>query len=244
MKKKMFLAVLLLCGLLVFAGCGGNNDAPITSGSGDIITGERDFIEFSWYFNYEWMPAHPWGGDVVSAYWGEKFNVHINTASPDANAAEVMNLMIVSGDLPDAIWMERDSLNVEMTRMGLFYSIDELVDMVDNNWYHENVPASTQRHYEVDGVNHVIPNWVRMGEIGKRGGATGGNQAWMKVTNVYEAVGSPEIVTFEDLYDYAVLVRDAGLTNHAGTPIIPVLFNGGDNSGQEFVNIIFLAMGG
>ena len=265
MSKKMLLVVLLLCGILAFAACGGGNgDDDVAPPQEDVVDqpppqddepeeelappeeveiGEREFYEFTWYFNYDWQTAFPWGEDTISAHWGEMFNIHVNTAAPDELATEVMNLMIIAGDLPCAIWMERDALNVEMTRMGLFYSIDELRGMVDNNWYNENVPASTQRHYEVDGVNHVIPNWVRMGVIGERGGATGGNDAWMMNVNAHAEVGSPTLATFEDLYEFAVAVRDAGLTNHAGADIIPVLFNGGQSM-DSLTNAIFLSMGG
>ena len=221
MKKTMYF--LLLCSLLAFAACAGD-EAP---------AGYDEHVEFTWHLNYTWVTTHPWGADAVSRHWGEKFNIHAHMSSPDAIADEVLNLMIMADDLPDAIWMDRGAFNAEMTRLGLFYSIDELVAMVDNNWYHENVPAATQNHYAVDGVNHTIPNWVRMGEFGVPGGATGGNHSWLKTTNVHAAVGSPQFVTLEDLYAYAVAVRDANLTNHAGVPIYPCSSMAGRTSARS-----------
>ena len=242
MNKKLVVTLLMAALLSLLAGCGRNEEiVPAASISED---GVRDHVEFTWYRNYDWGTPPTWGDDVISAYWSEKFNISVNMDAPDAIPREVMNLMITAGDLPDAIWMERDPLNVEMTRLGLFYSIDELIAFGYDNWFHDNVPASTQNFHAVDGVNYTIPNWVRMGEPGVLGGATGGNQAWMKTAGVYEAVGSPTLATFEDMYEYAVLIRDANLTNHADAPIIPVLFNGGPNYGQEFVMGIFLSMGG
>ena len=258
LRKKSLLALITAAaiGLTGLAACGGGGDegtatvdggttgtANVTPGTGDQ-DGDREFVSFTWYFNYDWFTHQPWGEDLTSAYWGEKFQIHAYTDSPDATPMEVLNLMIIADDLPDVIWMDRNAQNVEMTRLGLFYSIPELVDMVDNNWYHENVPAATQNFYMVDGVNHVIPNWVRQGAVGELGVATGGNYAWMVTTNVHEAVGAPEFVTFEDLFDYAVAVRDADLVNHTGAPIIPVLFNGGPNQGQGFVNAIYRSLGG
>jgi len=218
-------------------------EAPPAGGE-ETTPGDSDFVSFVWYFNYDWFAHQPWGEDLTSAYWQEKFQIYADTRSPDATPMEVLNLMIVADDLPDVIWMERDAQNVEMTRLGLFYSIDELVDMVDNNWYHENVPASTQNFYAIDGVNHVIPNWVRLGEVGVLGAATGGNYAWMVTTNIHEAVGSPEFITFEDLFDYAVAVRDADLTTYTGASVIPLLFDGGPQQGQRFVNAIYRSYGG
>jgi hypothetical protein len=260
-KLCLVLVVVLAIGL---AGCNGGNggdtpdpvgredvetpdagvDAPTPDGNDDVATGDRDHVEFVWYFNYDWYTPQPWGDDLISQHWGEMFQIYADTRAPDGIPMEVLNLMIIADDLPDAIWMERDAQNVEMSRLGLFYSIDELVDMVDNNWYHENVPASTQSFYEVDGVNHVIPNWVRSGTVGQLGGATGGNFAWLVTTNIHEAVGAPEIVTFEDLFDYAVAVRDANLTTSGGAPVIPVMTEDGPAYGGRFVSGIYRSFGG
>jgi len=83
-----------------------------------------------------------------------------------------------------------------------------------------------------------------MGEIGVPGGATGGNNAWMYTRSVWEAVGSPEITTFYDLFDFAVAIRDAELTNPNGVPIVPFLQRSGDDYGMLFINFIYRSMGG
>ena len=250
--KKALVTLMLAAGVFALAACGGNGDGG--SGSGVASSthdnprstvhadGTRDFVEFDWYMNYDWSNPNTWGEDAVSRYWREKFQIHAHTSAPDANAAEVLNLRIMADDLPDAIWMDRSPTNVEMTRLGLFYSIDDLIAFGYDNWFNENIPMATQNFHAVDGVNHTIPNWARGGEIGVLGGATGGNDAWMKVTNVWEAVGSPRLETFEDLFDYAVLVRDANLTNHAGVPITPVLFD--ETFGDVFVHQLFMNRGG
>jgi len=240
MKKKLALLLLLVAILAIATAC--DRDG----GGGGAVDG-RERVEFEWTFVYDWWnPPHgkAWGDDYITAHWSEMFNIFPTLTTPDVNATEVINLRFMADDMPDVLWMDRNPHNVELTRLGAFYSIDELIAFGYDNWYHDNVPASTQRHYSVDGVNYTIPNWVRMGTIGERGGATGGNDAWLITTRVHEAVGSPVLRTFEDLYAYAVAVRDANLTNHTGAPIIPVLFNGGPNFGQEFVGGIFMSMGG
>jgi hypothetical protein len=255
MKRKLIFLPLLLAVLLVFVlSCGGKKGSDSNAkvdGGGAVVQGAlpgqpgylRNHVDFRWHLNYDWA-GKTWGNDTVSKYLDEKFNITANMTAPDAIADEVLNLMIVANELPGVIWMERGAMNMEMSRMGLFWSIDELNKMVGNNWYNENVPAATQKHYSVDGKNYVIPNWVRMGVYGVPGGATGGNQAYMYTTKAYAALGSPQFVTFEDLYDFAVKVRDAKLTNYAGQPLIPLLFNGGPNQGQELVGNIFLSFGG
>ncbi|MCL2286626.1 MAG: hypothetical protein FWC32_09740 [Firmicutes bacterium] len=239
MNKKLGLLLLLIAILALAAACG-------RGGADDRDREGRPFVEFSWYHSYDWFTPRVWGSDVISSHWGEKFNIHANTSAPDANAMEVLNLMVTADDLPDVIWMDRSPQMIEIANLGLLYSIDELIAFGYDNWYHENVPASAQAFYAeaTGGINYVIPNWVRMGTPGVWGGATGGNQAWMYTLNVYNAVGAPTFRTFEDLYAYAVAVRDANLTNAEGAPIIPVLFNGGGgNHGAQFVGGIAASFG-
>ncbi|MCL2015167.1 MAG: extracellular solute-binding protein [Defluviitaleaceae bacterium] len=252
--KKLFLVSALLIATLVLAACGQDSAESGTAGgtTGGMgataaagaeaagIPTDREHYTFRMHFNYAWFTPNPWGGDDLSAYWAEKFNITMVPTSPDANEMETLNLMIMADDLPDVIWMDRSPHNVEMSRLGLFVPIDDMVAMVDNNWYHDNILASTQAFYAVDGVNYTIPNWARQGIVGQPGQATGGNNAWMITTNIWEAVGSPELNTLEDLFDYMIAVRDAGLTNSAGVPVIPMLTNAGPNFGADFLNLALL----
>ena len=251
MNKKVILVLLLLVLALAFtAGCRG--DGGGAAGAGGIVGAPdyvREHVVFNWHANYTWFswPGAGWNGDMVSRHWSDMFDIYAVLTTPDGIADEILNLMIIANELPDAIWMDRGSQMQEMARLGLLYSIDELNQMVYRNYLYDlNVPLSTQLLYAelTDGVNYVIPNWVRMGTIGELGGATGGNVGWLYVSNVWEAVGSPTIRTFEDLYAYAVAVRDANLVNHQGLPIIPVLIHAATDQGQSFVNGIFGAFGG
>ncbi|MCL2189974.1 MAG: hypothetical protein FWC16_13260 [Defluviitaleaceae bacterium] len=257
MKKLLSLAAALVLALALITGCGrGGSDVGEV---GDLLVGpmlganvetpnldiDRPFYEFHLWYGYVWRSGQPWGEDATSAHWGEMFNIYVRQSNPDANAMEVLSLMITANDLPDAIWMERDAHAMDLARLGLLYSVAEMEAMVNNTWFRDYVGPETQALLSWNGVNYGIPNWARTGTIGVDGGATGGNFAWMVTTNVYEAVGSPVIRTFEDLFDYAVAVRDANLTNSVGAPIIPLLTNDGPNFGTQFVNgAIFRSMGG
>ena len=269
MKKRLLALILALCMVAsLLAACGGSSDTPPpaedtpppaqtttdTSSDSDPTdvapppdAGSRDHYEFIMYFNYDWANDYmSWGNDSLTQYWEEMFNVTLVPRKPDATPEEALNLLIAADDLPDAIWMERGDQNQRMSRLGLFVPIDDMKAMVDNNWYDGYVGAGTQNFYKVDGVNYCIPNWARSGEIGVKGKATGGNNGWMYTTKVYEAVGSPEVKTFDDVYNYAVAVRDAGLENAGGSPIVPLLFHGGDtDGGVNFVNqAIYCTFGG
>jgi len=259
LRKFAKLIIVSVVLTMVVAACGngggGGDDGaaapPAAGGNGGAAAngeaaagGERDFVEINMWYAYTWYTPDPWGDDMVSAHWGEMFNIHVNQSNPDANAMEVLMLMVTADDLPDVIWMDRNEQNVQLARMGLFVPINDLVEMVDNNWYNENISATTQAFFEIDGVNYIIPNWARQGPVGVAGFNTGGNDAWMITTAVWEAVGSPELRTFEDLYNYAVLVRDAGLQNSLGHDVLPMVTDDGGSFGNVFVNAIFRSMGG
>jgi len=271
MKFKSLLALLVVFAMLL-AACGqgggaadggtadaGGGDAAATGGGdaaapadgGDAATpadggdaGGRDHYRFRMWYSYEWYSPDPWGEDAVSRHWGEMFNIYMEQGRPDAIADEVLNLMIAADDLPDVIWMDRNAQNIQMAQLGLFVPVNDMIAMVDNDWYNENIMQSTQELFQIDGVNYIIPNWARQGQVGIRGGATGGNIAWMVTTNVHDALGNPEFHTWYDLFDYAVAIRDSDLTNAAGVPIIPVLFNTHGNHGTEFINWIYRSHGG
>jgi ABC-type glycerol-3-phosphate transport system substrate-binding protein len=209
-----------------------------------VAAADRDHYRFQMWYAYSWYSPDPWGDCMISAHWGEMFNIHMYQDTPDANEMEVLMLMVTAGDLPDAIWMDRNVQNMQIARLGMFVPVDDMKAMVDNTWYDDNILASTQRFFEIDGVNYIVPNWARQGPIGVQGYAPGGNLAWMITTNVWEAVGSPPLTTFEELFEYAMMVRDAELTNHVGASIIPMLTNDGHSFGTYFINAIYRSMGG
>jgi ABC-type glycerol-3-phosphate transport system substrate-binding protein len=237
MVKKVLSLLLVSALLLSLAAACNNNSGGGNSGGGNNSGGgpDREFYEFGLYTNYDWYGNLDWGGDDTSKYWNEKFNVKMNISKPDANADEKLNLMISANELPDSIWMDRGAANRRLAELGLLVDLDTLKPKMNNNWYDDNILQQTQNHLKIDGKLYGIPNWARKG-------ATGGNNAWMYTTKVYDAVGSPAVNTFEDLYAYAVKVRDAKLTNYNGLDVIPVGFNAGAD-GRQFIRAIYRSFG-
>ena len=262
MRFKRSILTLLLAITMALAACGQGDaanggdddvaDAPAAvavdgaAADADIAVAavEREFYRFHMWYGYSWYVPDPWGQCIITRHWGDMFNIYMEQSSPDANEMEMLMLMVTAGDLPDAIWMDRNVQNMAIARMGLFVPIDDMKAMVDNTWYDDNILPQTQQLFQIDGVNYIIPNWARQGVIGPMGEAPGGNNAWMFTTNIHEAVGSPELRTFEDLFEYAIAVRDAGLTNATGAPVIPMVTNDGASFGMTFVNSIYRSMGG
>ncbi|MCL2821229.1 MAG: extracellular solute-binding protein [Oscillospiraceae bacterium] len=258
MKKTKFLALLLalvmVVGIVAACDSSGTPDQPATtpppadtSGGGNETTGggeevvnvpvDREFYEFDYYMNYDWYGVREWGSDVISRHWGEKFNIQANISKPDANPDDLLTLMMTTEDFPNAIWMERGIWNARLARAGHFVDLDTLKPLVDNNWYDESILPLTQHHLSIDGTLYAIPNWARKD-------VSGGNNAWMYTQSIYEAAGSPTIETWDDLYNYAIAVRDNVPTNN-DMDVIPVSSESGWINGENLVNLgIYRSFGG
>jgi len=258
MKKNKLLALLvalvMLTGLIAACGDGATDtpaattptddapaqEAPVAEDSGDdpppAATGDSDFYEIQYYRNYDWA-TDVWGEDLTTQYWDQKFNLTLNIGFPDSNPDEMLTLMVTSGDFPEAIWMDRNDWNRRLARDGHFIDLDTLKPMIAENWYDENILQQTQEFLKIDGVLYGIPNWARKD-------ASGGNNGWMYTQSIYDAAGAPEITTFDDLYNYAVYVRD-NITESYGQPVIPVGSESiNDISGENFINGIYRSFGG
>lgn len=211
--------------------------APV--GSVSVTAQETPELEpyaYELYFNYDWWELHEWGADAVSAYYKDKYNVDITFTRPDPDTAEArLNLMIASDELPDAIWMDRDATNLKMARMGLFQSLDQYPEAM--KILTEQVLPTTREELSIDGKLYGIPNWSRKE-------ASGGNYTWLYDTRLYELAGSPKLETLDDMYDYAVKVRDMGKTPE-GLSVIPMLtdfFEHGD--GWRLAHAFYRSYGG
>lgn len=252
--KKRILAVLLASLLIIalFAAC---NASPTTSGGatttptatptptagGDeedpgLVESpvDTDPYTFTFFHNYFWVDNYMWGSDTASAAWAEKFNITVEFTKPDAGGNDRLNLMITTDDLPDVIQMEREALYVQICRLGKFVDLEPLMN--DTNKFRDLFNASTLDFLKIDGTLYGIPHWARKN-------ATGGNNAWMYTTKIYEAAGSPEIKTVTDLYNYAIWARDNYTSNSAGK-VYPMAFVAEDNAAAYTLQAFYRASGG
>lgn len=258
MKKTRVLALLLALAMLagIFAACtddsgtSGSSSAAGSTGaqsssaeSGSSESSPEDTgtdsdysepLSFTWYFNNDWETIHPWGQDKVSAFLKEKFNVDINFSRADADYNAKLNIMISSNELPDIIQMGRDANFLKMAGMGLLQSLDPLRE--ENPEYDTYVRESTRDLLRVDGELYTIPTWARANS------ATGGNLSWMYNKKTYEAAGSPDLSTFEGLYEYAKKAKEIGETED-GLSIIPFSASTDTPNGESIINGFHRSLG-
>ncbi len=241
--SKRILALLLALALVVsvFAACGdsgnsssggGNSSTASTEGGessgteggegesepSNVSTGPDDTSEhyaFTCYWYYEWATLKEWGGDAVSKYWADKFNVDVEFSMPDADPDSKLNIMLTGGDLPDSMILDRGRVLNSVARAGALQEIEQF--MYPGCSFETDVSEIAKELQKVDGKLYGIPNWPR----GEGAVATGGNYGWIINTDTYKKVGSPKLETMDDLHDYCVKVKEANLTSYTGQSIIP-----------------------
>lgn len=255
--KKRVLALLLAAVMIVgcFAACNGNNNSstpanstpanstpassaagtdtsePVTTPTAGGPDDTTEHYDFTVYYNYAaW--SRIWGEDEYSKFLSDKFNVSATWSAGENDPDGKLNLMMSSGDMPDMIITERGAIHNKVARAGLLVDLETL--MYDGCSFATDIPESVRNMLKVDGKLYGIPNWARSG-------ATGGNYQWMVNKAMYEELGSPSLKTFEEMHDFAVKAKDAGLKSYNGQDVIP--FYTQTDNGFEVYRSIYRSLG-
>ncbi len=224
--KRRVISLLLTLTMLVplMAACGGSTGGTTTGGTttkgsdketdkpSESEGGDLDPYEFTLYYNYDWWTIKPWGEDETSKYWKEKFNIQMNQEKPDSDVDAKFNLMLTTGELPDAIQMERSADWRRAAGLGVFIDLAPL--QAANPSFDNEILESTRELLKIDGVLYSMPHWARKNP-------TGGNYCWIINKSLWEKAGSPELKTLEDIYEFATYVKENIPETDQGLPTIP-----------------------
>ena len=241
MKKRRLLALCVACLMLfaLLAGCGNGDsgssgssgdsggssdggssgtDGGSDGGGGDVSTttppSERDFFEFEYYWNYDWADTSPvWGADTVSGTLKDMFNIGLRITKPDIDPDQMMGIMITSGELPDVMMIERDAIYQQLIELDMLLPLDEYIA---GSTYEELLGHGTINMSRVNGNVYGLLNWATSEPTG--------NNGWAVNRDIWEELGSPPLDTTEQMLNYLITVRDAGLTV-GGAPVIPLQFS-------------------
>lgn len=267
MKRNRLLIIVTVCFLsfaLVLSACSGNNNnnaSPSASpedsagASTEPTSGEEPVqsditaaghplvfdspITFSYFMNYDWATLENWGEQPDSKWMQENLQVTIEPIQSNGAAAEKLNSMIVSGELPGVMMTDRGK-DVERLR--------EAGQLVELDPYLEKYPAFREilgdeiinMLRSEDGKLYQIPNWYISGDKGN------GNAGWIVEKKIYNELGSPKLETFEDLEAYLKLVKekypdvvplDGGTATDSFYPPLALAYSGfGENKNGTFIN--------
>lgn len=214
-RRSLIVTLVFLCTTaIVMTGCSNSNDGK-TSESSTPKTEEKtdnkegaagsdkfelgsSQVDFTFYGHYDWYTMPAWGGDEASKWIKDNEKVNVTAINSGGNAAQKLNTMIASKELPDVIWTER-GVDVERLRAaGMLVSYDEYLDKYPNlkKWAGESTLNMLRSS---DGKLYQFPNWYTS--------QPAGNSGYLMNSKIYKELGSPKLETTDDLYNYLKSVK-------------------------------------
>lgn len=198
--------------IALLAGCSGGN-SPGTAGNqngnpeasgntqsssgGPFELGAQP-LDFTMYGHYDWYTMPQWGGDDSSAWIKDNLKVNISAIHSGGSSSQKLNTMIATGDLPDAIWLERSEVE-RLRAAGLLVPLDDYLENYPNlkEWLGEEGINMLRSE---DGNIYQIPNWYTS--------QPNGNAGYVVNKKIYTELGSPKLETTDDLYNYLTMVKE------------------------------------
>ncbi|MFX3634868.1 MAG: ABC transporter substrate-binding protein [Candidatus Pristimantibacillus sp.] len=218
-KKSLFLVLaLMLVAVSALAGCakndGGkaNDEKPAATGTaapeenkGDKEAANAGWVlgseplSFSLYGHYDWYTMPQWGQDESSKWIKENKKVDITGIQSGGNAAQKLNTMIASGELPDVLWLDRGADVERLRAADMLVPFDDYLDKYPNfkKWVGEETINMLRSS---DGKIYQFPNWYTAQPLG--------NAGYVLNKKIYEELGSPTIETTDDFYNYLKAVKE------------------------------------
>ncbi len=256
-KAFMFLMVLILSFGVLLAACSSKSDdtagananqeeqpTPAATADADNTPAADEGhgvkpVEFSFYANYDWMTLKDWGGQPQSKWALDNLKVNITPIQSNGTAAQKLNTMIVSKELPDVIMLDRGKDVKRLQEAGQLVALDPYLEKYPE--YVELVGEQTLNMLRSDdGKLYQLPNWFINGDHGN------GNSAYLVEKKIYTELGSPKLETPEDLKAYLELVKqkypdvipfDSGESREGGSQMLSMIYTAfGPDRTSGFVN--------
>ncbi|SLJ88530.1 MULTISPECIES: extracellular solute-binding protein [unclassified Paenibacillus] len=192
--------LIIVMALMGCSGSGGNTASqeknyPV---SGDtFVLGEKP-LEFSFYGHYDWYTMPDWGKDAATKWIKENKKIDVVPISSGGVAKNKLSTMIVAGELPDVIWMDRGADVEKLRSEGMLVPFDDYLNKYPNlkKWAGE---STLELLRSPDGKLYQFPNWYTT--------QPNGNAGYLVNKKIYEELGSPSLETPEDLYVYLKQVK-------------------------------------
>lgn len=218
MKRRRWLGIVLSAMMVaaLMAGCSGknsNNAQPAGNGGNaaepqaseaaqegpKLYELGKEPLNITLFGNYDWYTMPKWGEDPTTKWVQDNMKITVNEVPNGGNAAQKLNTMIASGDLPDIVWGERGTDVERLREAGLLVPLDDYIDKYPNlkKWLD---PKAMNMLRSPDGKLYQFPNWYT--------NRPNGNAGWVVNKKIYTELGSPKLETTDDLYNYLKQVKE------------------------------------
>lgn len=200
--KKSRKVIALLSAVAIMgsvSGCGKKNE--VSTNTGNVVFGQDD-LKFSFYYHEDGATAKDWPSNEADQWLIDNKKVYIETIDAGGASSEKLATMIVSNEFPDLIQVLQGQDSEKLIKSGVAVPINEYLDKYPNIKTKLEEKGVLSLLTRDDGKIYEIPNWFNVSDH------MGGNNCWILNKNIYESLGSPEIKTFDDLYDYLKAVKE------------------------------------
>jgi len=222
-KSLYGLLALTLALTLVLAACSSNNEgsgnggqassAPPASESsaspaeskapeGDgTPRGKVKPVTFTQYVHYDWYTAPTWEERPHGQWITENLGIVMEPIQSNGAAANKLNTMIVSNQLPDAIVLDRGKDVDRLVSAGKLVALDPYLEKYPE--FAQTIGEETLNMLRSeDGKLYQVPNWFINGDQGN------GNAAYLINRKIHKELGSPQLETWSQLEDYLRQVKE------------------------------------
>jgi len=234
--KKVFQIFMVFVMVLSLTACGSNSGGSTAESSsaadnaesntgdnsvsvedaGDETSAANDPITFTIFIDHSWFWFDSWGNDDISKEITKRTGVsfEIVRATDDQQLA----LLIAAGDLPDFIYTSTKQTMTLLEDSNVCYSYNELIDRTGVDIHASDTEIRNNK--AEDGNFYALRNANVSQEVVDAGQNYDAGKSIAYRTDIYEAIGSPELKTLEDLENALVAAKELY------PEVIPLLNNG------------------
>ena len=220
-----------------------NTEAAETTVSADAPAWEKDTspIDMEWFVGASWY-GYTWGDSLSTKHITEKTGMNINIVTPTGDVSEELNLMMISGTLPDLISLGSwETCYNTLYEQGYTYALNELADQYDPYFWKVVDGSVVAWHTKSDGNLYCVPNDAYGAEQMAETGMTAAVQTFLVRKDLYEDMGSPDMSTPEGFLNALRTLKNEYAT-YKGVDITPFYAQGGSGYGLTSYLQNFLAV--
>ncbi|MEK4850141.1 extracellular solute-binding protein [Paenibacillus sp. FSL H7-0756] len=157
-------------------------------------------VRFTAFVNYDWYTAPDWKSSPHSRWITDHLKVTLLPVPSGGAAAQKLNAMIVSDQLPDVLVMDRGKDVERLQKAGKLVALDPYLESYPE--FARMIGEDTLNMLRSeDGRLYQIPNWYINGSGGS------GNAGYLVEKKIHRALGSPRLETWDDLEAYLKQVQ-------------------------------------
>ena len=158
-------------------------------------------VTFTQYVHYDWYTAPTWEERPHGQWITENLGVVMEPIQSNGAAANKLNTMIVSNQLPDAIVLDRGKDVDRLVSAGKLVALDPYLEKYPE--FAQTIGEETLNMLRSeDGKLYQVPNWFINGDQGN------GNAAYLINRKIHKELGSPQLETWSQLEDYLRQVKE------------------------------------